>query len=320
MAFWANMAILAQAAADAEDGLSMWDVGLSVGLFVFVFLLVIGIFSQGGKVHMSPQREAALATGHLDRKTVFENPYLRPLMWLLLMASYRLSADKLKQWVHRKLVAAGSPNYYTSEEYLALALLAALGMGLIMVVLGLLLNGELSAIMFLIGFAAGFGLMLYQIMDKASKRVRAISRRVPYSLDLVSLAMGAGATFVEAVRTIVRENTDDPFNVELKSLLAEIDLGTTRRKALQNLADRVPLESLRGIVASIIQAEELGTPLADVMHSQATLLRLQRSVKAENAAAVASVRILVPSLLILMGVVLAVIAPSIIKAIKGGLF
>ena len=103
-------------------------------------------------------------------------------------------------------------------------------------------------------------------------------------------------------------------------MLAEIELGTTRRKAMQNLAERVPLEMLRSIVASVIQAEELGTPLSDVLRSQATLLRMQRSVRAENAAAVASVRILVPSLLILMSVILAVFSPMILRVVRKGLF
>ena len=148
-----------------------------------------------------------------------------------------------------------------------------------------------------------------------------ISKRVPYALDLLSLAMGAGATFTEAVRTVAREGGTDPFNAELNAMLTEIDLGSTRRRALQNLADRIPLDSLRSIVASAVQAEELGTPLADVLHAQATLMRLQRSVKAENAAAVAGVRILVPSLLILMGVILTLFAPSIIHFIRqGGIF
>ena len=85
--------------------------------------------------------------------------------------------------------------------------------------------------------------------------------------------MGAGATFTEAVKTIVRHDEDDPLDMELKALLAEIDLGTTRRDALRNMADRVPLEAMQGLVASVTQAEELGTPLTAVLHDQATLLR-----------------------------------------------
>ena len=68
------------------------------------------------------------------------------------------------------------------------------------------------------------------------------------------------------------------------------------------------------------QAEELGTPLGDVLHDQATLLRLQRSVRAENAAASASVRILIPCLLLVIAVILAVFGPAIIRAVRGGLF
>ena len=62
------------------------------------------------------------------------------------------------------------------------------------------------------------------------------------------------------------------------------------------------------------------TPLGDILHDQATLLRLQRSVKAENAAASASVRILIPCLLLVMAVILAVFGPAIIRHVRGGLF
>ena len=107
-------------------------------------------------------------------------------------------------------------------------------------IISLLFSGEFSFILFLAGFALGMGLQIYQLYSDAKKRLRAISKRLPYALDLISLAMGAGATFTEAVRTVVRENDDEPLNVELKTVLGEIDLGTTRRKALQNLAMRAP--------------------------------------------------------------------------------
>lgn len=307
--------------ADAPPGAErywMWDLGLSVGFFAAVFMLIVAIFRQGGRARMSPEREAAIATGHLDRRTVFENAYLRPLMWLLLVAAHSLAMPGLKIWLRRKLVAAGSPNYYTSEEYLALSLLSGLVLSMLLVVSTLLISGQFSFTALGLGLVMGLILSLFQIYEKAERRMRLIARRVPYALDLIALAMGAGATFIEAVRTIVRENPDDPFNVELKSLLAEIDLGATRRVSLQNLAARVPLPSLHSIVASVIQAEDLGTPLSDVMHSQATLLRLHRSVKAEQTAAVASVRILLPGLLILMSVVMAFFAAPILRAIRGG--
>ena len=312
--------ILSSAALAVSGTEWWWDVILSIGLFVVVVLVIVVAFGQSGQVNISAERQAAIATGHMDRQTVFEKPLLMPLMWLMLAISQRLSLPRLKRWLRRTLIAAGNPELYTPDEYLALALLTGVALAGAMEMLSLFVAEKFSFLAIVIGLVAGMGLTLLQVYSQASKRLRQITKRVPYALDLISLAMGAGATFTEAIRTVVREKTEDPFNVELRTVLAEMDLGTTRRQALQNLASRVPVEMLRGIVSSVIQAEELGTPLAEVLHSEATLMRLQRSVRAENAAAVASVRILVPSLLILMAVVLAVFGPAIVRAAKKGFF
>ena len=329
-ALQASGAVLAQAAEELPDTLlgdrPFWemitwpDVLLSVLILVEVPLLIYAVFGQPVTAHLSPEREAALATGHTDRRTVFESAIIKHVMWFLLTLSSRLPTPGLKDWVRRKLVAAGNPDYYTPEEYLALAMATGVMLGLLTAVICLALAGTFSILLLLIGLGVGIVLTLYQLYDRAGKRIRLISKRVPYSLDLISLAMGAGATFTEAVETVVREEGDDPFNVELRTMLAEMDLGSTRAKAMRNLVERIPLDSLRSIIASVIQAEELGTPLQEVLHQQASLLRLHRSVRAENAAAVASVRILVPSLLILIAVVLAIFGPAILRIIERGLF
>jgi tight adherence protein C len=298
------------------------DILLSLAIMAIVALTVVGVFSQGGQVRISPQRANALATGHTDRRTVFESPVLGPLAWVMLAAAHRMRVPRFKKWVGRKLVAAGDPDFYTPEEYLALSMLAGLGIGMLLEVLDMIATGgQVSLVAIMLGFIIGVILTFVGLYEKAASRVRLISKRVPYALDLIALAMGAGATFVEAVKTIIREESDDPLRVEFAALLAEMELGATRKKALGNLSDRIPLDSLRTVVASIIQAEEMGTPLADVLQQQATLMRMQRSARAEDLAAVASVRILVPCLLIVMAVILAGFAPVLVRAIRqGGLF
>lgn len=300
-------------------GANLWDVLLSAGIFVTVLMLILAVFRQGGEIQISPQREVALATGHTDRRTVFEQPLLRAVMWLLLAVSHRLAIPKAKGWLGRTLIAAGSPNYYTPEEYLAVSLALGLTVAGTLQVFHILIYEQFSVVLAVFGLIGGAGLSIMHLYESAAKRTRNISRRVPYALDLIALAMGAGATFTEAIRTVTRERSDDPFNVELRTVLAEMELGTTRRRAMKNLADRVPLESLRNIIASVIQSEELGTSLVDVLHDQATLLRLRRSFAAENKAAVASVRILIPCLFLVMAVILAVFAPAIIRVVRGGL-
>jgi len=299
----------------------VWDLVISVGLFLAVSIFMVAIFRQPYDIKISHQRQAAIVTGHKDRETVYENPLLRPLLWIMLAVAHGMALPKFKDWIRRTLVAAGNPNFYSPEEYLGLSLFYGCVISVCAVLGHVVMLSGFSFLALVFGFAAGMGLTVYQLYDTARKRLRLISKRVPYALDLISLAMGAGATFTEAVRTVVRESTEDPFNDELKAVLAEIELGTTRRQALQNLGTRIPLDMLRSIVASVIQAEALGTPLADVLHSQASLLRLQRSVRAENLAAVASVRIMIPGTLILMSVILAVFGPAIVRFIEsGGIF
>jgi len=300
--------------------LDAYTVAISAGIFIAVVVFVATLFGQGGKVMLSPQREAAIATGHTDRKTAFEKPVIRTLLWVLLAASHRLAMPRAKNWIRRTLVAAGSPNYYTAEEYLALSLLAGLALATVLEAGSFMLTSQISLWVFVVGMVFGTGLSLYQLYSKATERLRSITKKLPYVLDLISLAMGAGATFVEACHTVVRERGDDPLIIELRAMLSEMELGATRRKALENLAHRAPIDGMRSLVASVTQAEELGTPLNKVLHDQASLLRLQRSVHAENAAAVASVRILIPCLLIVIAVILCIFGPAIVRGLQGGLF
>ena len=297
-----------------------YTVIISAGIFVAVVVLVATMFGQGGEVTLSPQREAAIATGHTDRRTAFEKPGIRTLLWMLLAVSHRLAIPRTKDWIRRKLVAAGSPNYYTAEEYLALSLLMGLAFATVLQIGSFMLTSQIGFWVFVVGMVFGTGLNLYQLYSKAAERLRSITKKLPYVLDLICLAMGAGATFVEACRTVVRERGDDPLVIELRAMLSEMELGATRRKALENLALRCPIDGMRSLTASVVQAEELGTPLHKVLHDQASLLRLQRTVHAENAAAVASVRILVPCLLIVIAVILCIFGPAIVRGLKGGLF
>jgi tight adherence protein C len=296
-------------------------VSLIIG--VAVALIILALFNQGGEVKLSPQRAAAIATGHSDRRTVFEYPQTRPILWMLLKVSHSMRLPGLKDWIRRKLVASGNPNYYTPEEYLALSLLSGLVTAATLELVDFMITGTPSIFLPIMGLVVGFALSLVYLSEQAGLRMRTISKRLPYALDLISLAMGAGATFGEAAATIVDESSeseDDPLNVELRAMLAEMELGATRRRALENLARRVPLSSMQGLVASVKQAEQLGTPLSDMLGDQAELMRLNRSTRAEDRAAKASIRILVPCLLLVAAVILVVFGPMVIRYVRDGLF
>ncbi|MDD4891056.1 MAG: type II secretion system F family protein [Phycisphaerae bacterium] len=305
----------------ATSGLDVFMM-LVIGGIVFAttFMVVYGLFNQPVEVRTSYQREAAILAGHTDRQTVFEISWLSPIMWVLLSLASGLSVPRLKRSIQRNLIASGNPSYYSVNEYLALSLLIGTVLSMLIILGGMIGGQDFNLLVTLFAWIIGFWGPIFRLSGKAKARVRVISRKIPYALDLIALSMGAGATFTEAVRTLVREDPADEFNRELSQVLAEVELGKTRNEALQNLSDRIPLESLRTIVGAILQAESLGTPLTDVLKSQSNLLRHQRSVRAEKLAATASVRILIPSVLILIAVVIIVFAPVIIRWYRGTLF
>ena len=293
---------------------------ISAGMFISVVLGVLGMFSGGGNATISAQRAAAIATGHDDRKTVFENPVLRPLLWLLLSIAAKLNLESFKKTITKKLISSGNPDYYTAEEYLALSFFYGVVFAIIMSLFYYLIFQSVGVTMCVIGLLFGTTLSIAQLFNNSANRLNQITKQLPYSLELISLAMGAGATFGEAIKTVIREDRDNPLNEEFLAMLSEMDFGTTRSEALSNVAKRVPLDSVRTIVASVKQAEELGTPLTTVLRDQATLLRMQRSVRAEDLAASASVKILIPSLLLVAAVILVVFGPWIVKLLVDGMF
>jgi tight adherence protein C len=293
---------------------------ISGAVWTMTFLAIYGLFNQPVEVRTSFEREAAILAGHTDRQTVFEIEWLQPIMWVLLSLASGLSLPRMKKSLRKNLVASGNSNYYSVNEYLALAMLCGTVLMLLVTILGLIAGQDFNLLLAIGTWGFGFLLPVFRVSSKAKARVRVIAKKIPYSLDLIALSMGAGATFTEAVRTLVREDPQDEFNRELSQVLAEVELGMTRNEALANMVERIPLESLRTIVGAIIQAESLGTPLTDVLKAQSNLLRHQRSVRAEKAAATASVRILIPSVLILIAVVIIVFAPVILRWAQGALF
>jgi tight adherence protein C len=285
-----------------------------------VYLLIWSLFRYPAQTEPPIHRRIALAVGAGQRKTIFEVALLKPVMSMLLSMADKLGFGTLRQQIRRDLDASGNPNTYSEQEYVAICLFCSLAMGLFAGVLGLMLGtgGVPFIVMFLAGL--GFFIPLMALNGAAARRITSISKQLPYTLDLIALMMGAGSTFTEAVDTIVSDNPMDPLNIELQIVKSEIEFGANRSAALANMAGRIPLESLRSVVGAINQAEALGTPLSTILLVQANMIRMHRSVRAEKLAASASLRILVPSMLILIAVVITVFGPMILRYWSQGAF
>jgi tight adherence protein C len=153
----------------------------------------------------------------------------------------------------------------------------------------------------------------------AKRRVLIIKRRLPFLLDLLTLLMEAGSSFLNALHEAVREFGDHPIGVEFGRVLADLNMGKVRTEAFENLRHRLGDEEIASIVGSIIQSEQLGTPLAQIFRTQADILRVKRSQRAETIANEAGVQMLLPAVLVMAATVLIILGPFLLSYVYSGL-
>ena len=97
-------------------------------------------------------------------------------------------------------------------------------------------------------------------------------------------------------------------------------MGKTRTDAFAAMQLRLDDGEISGIIASIIQGEELGSPLAQVFRIQSDVLRIKRTQRGEKIAAEAGVNMLLPGILIMLSTVLIILGPFAINVISSGFF
>jgi tight adherence protein C len=149
--------------------------------------------------------------------------------------------------------------------------------------------------------------------SKARERQQEIARALPDALDLLSITVEAGLGLEQAL-VIVTDRLDGPLGDELRRMLREIELGVDRRKALEFLRERTDVRELSGFVVALLQADELGMAVGEVLRVQAAQVRLVRRQHAREQAAKTPVKILFPVILTIFPAMFVVtIGPGAIK-------
>ncbi|HWM87274.1 MAG TPA: type II secretion system F family protein [Kofleriaceae bacterium] len=172
--------------------------------------------------------------------------------------------------------------------------------------------------------ALGLGsayLMLANVKKEAEMRRRDVNRALPSAIELIALCMSAGLDFSGALAQILKNAPlgDDPLVEEFGLILYHLQLGHSRTRALQVFASRVPTESVTDFVYAVVQAEAKGNPLRETLRIQATVLRTRRSVRAEELAAKASSKMVIPMTLLLAAALLMIGGPMVIKMMGSGI-
>lgn len=245
------------------------------------------------------------------RKVDFLYRVFQPLVQSFARINRGLFPDSLPE-INREIQAAGLSRFWTAEEYLGRAELMALLMfpGYLYMCVDMMGGaGVVMAAMFTL-LTAWF--LRRRLATLARQRLLRIKRRMPFLLDLLTLLMEAGSTFIQALTEAVQQFGEHPVGVEFGRVLAEINMGKNRTAALEAMRNRLHDDEVTSIIGSIIQGEQLGTPLARLFRTQADVLRIKRTQRAETVAGEAGVKMLLPAILIMASTVLIILGPFVL--------
>ncbi len=185
-------------------------------------------------------------------------------------------------WVEanrRRLAAAGEPSRPATDRFLA----RKIGTGLIGTLAAVTIVLQGHPFIGLVFAVLGWLVLDLWLRSKASRRQGDIQRELPDFLDVLAVTLGAGLSFRAAFGRVA-EALGGALGEEVRSTLNAIDVGVSRRTALDEMRNRNSSRTLRRFIAAVLQSEELGTPLAAVVADQAQEMRRERAREARRRA------------------------------------
>lgn len=237
----------------------------------------------------------------------------------------RKSFDTTRKIADQMLVAAGMEGLLSGTEFIALKFLMPLVCGTAWVLLAALMGALMPESFFsdnwpLLGVLGMLWFYAYPLMwlrQAQKRRHLEIMRALPFVLDLLTLSVEAGMDFMSALQRNCERRKLDSLNEELIRMTREIQVGTPRRVALKNMADRARQPDLQSVAHALIQADELGVSIGSILRIQSDQLRSRRFERAEKLANEAPVKMLGPLMLCIFPAVFVILlGPILMQAAK----
>jgi tight adherence protein C len=167
--------------------------------------------------------------------------------------------------------------------------------------------------------AMGFFLPELWLQGRISKRQTDVRKALPDALDLLTICVEAGLGF-DAAMSKVYEKWDNVVAISFGRVIREIQLGKLRRDALKDMAERLSVSEMTSFIAAVIQSEQLGVSLARVLRIQADQMRIKRRQIAQEAAAKAPIKMLIPmALLIFPSICIVLMTPAVLMLMQSAL-
>lgn len=246
----------------------------------------------------------------------FIDRIVTPIYQRFLSFLSKMTPESIKDNYDTIIYQSGNYSKMTPSNILAIQIITSIVMLVIFGLIFLLIGYFNLLSMILIGLV-GFLLPYFQFRTKAKKRAMDIQNKLPDVLDLLYVSVEAGLGFDMSMKRATDKIKGELSN-ELKWALDDISKGKEREEALRAIYKRTGVEDLNSFITAVIQAEQLGSNIANMLRVQSTMLRQKRKQRAEEKSMKLPIKMIFPLIFFMFpSIFIVILGPAVLKAIDG---
>lgn len=257
--------------------------------------------------------ERPMTLEEIELSLPFKERVVTPAFLKLVRSFARLTPRSNMEKLRRNLIEAGSPSKLGVNEFMGLRAVFAAMCGGSVFLLSAVTGASLNRLLLFPLAVAAIGYMIpgVWLSRKIKERRKEIKLALPDAIDLLTISVEAGLGFDPALQRVV-DKWDNALTREMARMLSEMRIGKSRREAMRELALRCNVDDLNIFVSSIIQADQLGVSITQVLRTQSQQMRVRRRQRAQESAQKAPIKMIFPMvLLIFPSLYVVIIGPAI---------
>lgn len=177
------------------------------------------------------------------------------------------------------------------------------------------MDASLKPLLALLAAMLGWILPNYVLIMLAKARRESMRKQLPDMMDLLSVSIDAGLSFDLALKRALDRFTG-ALKEEMTVASMEIQMGKPRREALGDLSERCDIGEMKILIAAIVQSEQMGTPIKNVLKAQSAQLRAARKQAAQEKGMKAPVKMMLPMVAFVFPVMLIILmGPTVMNIV-----
>jgi tight adherence protein C len=296
-----------------------------ISVFIVLYFILLTYGPGSASIRMRLKAIEWIAKDRSDIDVELTRPFvqrvLSPLSGSLASTLLRVTPKAIRRMVEEKLAMGGGFSGLNTDGFLLFWGALAVGFSIIAIFVLSLAKAAPNIIVGLAMLAFAFGAALPYILlnQRIKERKKSIQKDLPDVLDILTVSVEAGLGFDGALAKLA-EKMKGALVEEFTRVLQEIRVGVTRREALHALGSRCDVPDLSLFTTSLVQADQLGVSIGNVLRVQSGAMREKRRQRAQEKAMKAPIKMMLPLVLFIFPTIFVILLGPAMIQIMDSLF